>query len=117
MAELLESTPARAIKQLQDDFTVSTDDLAGALHVSPRTVKRWLESGQYPQRGMRVRLAALIALDHHLRDTFESPEAIQAWLHANNRHLGGLSPVDAMRAGRVDRVEAALEALDSGIFV
>jgi len=31
--------------------------------------------------------------------------------------LGGLTPLQAIRAGRPDRVEAALEAIDAGIFL
>jgi hypothetical protein len=42
---------------------------------------------------------------------------VREWLHAPNHSLGGFSPVAALRLGRVDRVEAALDALDGGIFV
>ena len=35
----------------------------------------------------------------------------------SNRYLGGMTPADAVRAGRIDRVEAALEAFDSGVFL
>jgi hypothetical protein len=59
----------------------------------------------------------LLGLDARLRETFDSAEAIRGWLNAENRYLGGLTPAEAVRAGRVDRVEAALEALDSGVFI
>jgi hypothetical protein len=62
-------------------------------------------------------LAGLLALDVRLRETFDSAEESREWLNAENRYLGGLTPAEAVRAGRVDRVEAALEAIDSGIFV
>ena len=58
-----------------------------------------------------------MALDRWLREAFDSPEAIRDWLNAENRYLGGLTPTEAVQVGRFDRVEAALEALDSGIFV
>jgi hypothetical protein len=48
---------------------------------------------------------------------FGAPDRVQAWLRADSRYLGGLSPLDALRAGRIDRVEAAVEALASGIFL
>ena len=48
---------------------------------------------------------------------FTTPEAARAWLHGSSRYLGGLTPAEAIRVGRFDRVEAALEALDSGVFV
>lgn len=48
---------------------------------------------------------------------FGSSERVGAWLRADNRYLGGLASVDALRAGRVGRVDAAAEALASGTFV
>jgi Antitoxin Xre/MbcA/ParS C-terminal toxin-binding domain len=39
------------------------------------------------------------------------------WLRSESRYVGGQRPIDALRVGEFDRVEAALEALDSGIFV
>jgi hypothetical protein len=116
MERRLVTTP-RMLEQLQRDLSLSTNELAGVVRATPRTVKRWQESETYPQHVSRQRLDALIALDNHLGETFETPEAARSWLEADNRHLGGLTPADAIRAGRIDRVEAALEALDSGIFV
>src|SRR5215204_1252591 len=50
-----------------------------------------------------------------------SPRTIERWRaqatfpqHEARRRLDAL---EALRAGRIDRVEAAIEALDSGIFV
>ncbi len=126
MTELvLEVTPAQAVEQLERGLGLSRSELAGTLGASPRTVERWSggaverwRTGEtHPQRGTRRSLAALVALDRRLRETFEDAEAGRAWLHANSRYLGGMTPAYAVRVGRVDRVEAALEALDSGILV
>jgi hypothetical protein len=38
-------------------------------------------------------------------------------MHADNRYLGYLRPVDAIRSGRIDRVTAALDAFDAGTFI
>lgn len=117
-AELrLEMTPARAVERLKEGLGLSTNELAGALDAAPRTLERWRVGETYPQRDARRRLAALVALDDHLRETFEDAEAGYAWMRAGNRYLGGLTPAEAVRVGRIDRVEAALEALDSGVFV
>jgi transcriptional regulator with XRE-family HTH domain len=115
--QILDITAAQAIEQLQQEFGLSTQELAGALDASVRTIERWRKSATYPQHETRQRLAALIALDRRLRETFEVAEAIHTWLHAPNRYLGGLTPADAIRVGRFDRVDAALEALESGVFV
>lgn len=113
----LEISPSQAIIQLQRDLRMSQNDLADALNASPRTIERWRTNETFPQRDARQRLADLIALDQRLRDTFDSTEAIQSWLHTSNRYLGGLTPAEVTRVGRLDRVDAALEALDSGIFL
>lgn len=117
-AELrLEITPARAVERLEEGLGLSRNELAAALAVSPRTLERWRAGETHPQRDARQLLAALVTLNDHLRETFENPEASRAWMHVGNRYLGGLTPAEAVRVGRFDRVEAALEALDSGVFV
>ncbi len=117
-AELkLEMTPAQAVERLEGDLGLSRGELAAALDATSRTLERWRAGTTHPQRDSRRRLAALLNLDEHLRDTFTDREAAREWLRAPNPYLGGLTPADALRAGRADRVEAALEALDSGVFV
>jgi transcriptional regulator with XRE-family HTH domain len=114
---MLQLTPGQAVVRLSRDLGFSTATLAQATGTSPRTVERWRSGETLPQRGARRQLAILLALDMRLRETFDSAEAIRAWLNAENRYLGGLTPTEAVRAGRIDRVEAALEALDSGVFI
>jgi putative toxin-antitoxin system antitoxin component (TIGR02293 family) len=113
----LEQTPRQALDQLEHDLGVTSPDLAAAVGASPRTLERWRADETYPQRAARERLAQLLQLDRRLRDTFSDTVAVREWLHAPNHSLGGFSPVAALRLGRVDRVEAALDALDAGIFV
>lgn len=113
----LETTAAQAVEGLMKDGGLSARELADALDATPRTIERWRTEGTHPQRETRRRLAALVELDRHLRDTFEHREAARAWLEAPSQYLGGLRPIEAMRVGRVDRVDAALEALDSGVFL
>ncbi|CAN5119123.1 hypothetical protein BH23CHL1_BH23CHL1_05170 [soil metagenome] len=113
----IDITPRQAIEQLEHDLELAPDELALAMGVSTRTLVRWRAGATYPQREARQKLAEMIALNHHLRDTFRTEKGIRSWMHASSRYLGGLTPADAMRAGRIDRVEAALEALDSGIYL
>lgn len=106
------------ITDLQESLGISKDILAKAVDVSPRTVDRWCaDDGSYPQREPRKRLDALLRLKEHLQKTFSNSEAIRLWMRSHNRYLAGMTPIEVLKAGRIDRVEAALTALNYGAFV
>ena len=77
------------------------------LHVLDRRERPEFVGFFYNRAFLNVSAVRLIAD----RAIFTSGDAIE------NRYLGGLTPSDAIQVGRFDRVEAALEALDSGVFV
>ena len=110
-------TPAQAISLLEVDLGLSTKELQAILDAEPRTIGRWVAKLSYPQRESRRRLAALIALHRYLSETFTTMEAARDWLRDPNRYLSGLTPLEVLRAGRVDRAEDALLALESGIYL
>jgi transcriptional regulator with XRE-family HTH domain len=103
-----------AIKQLREDFGLTSRDLAQALGVDQRTVTRWSNGDAFPRHEARAQLEALAALDERLTETFESWDAARTWLRAPTRYLSGMAPIEAVRAGRSDRVIALIEAIDSG---
>lgn len=105
------------IDQLTTELGISKGDLALALDASERTVARWKTGETFPQHESRARLEALLKLSERLRGAFVDDAAVAVWLHAPSGYFGGLAPIDAMLRGRFDAVEAALDALDAGIFV
>ena len=105
------------LEQLETQFGLSSGQLATAVGTTSRTLDRWRTGESFPQREARHRLDHLIALSERLDETFATPESVLAWLRANSTYLGGLKPVEVLQAGRVDRVLAAIEALDSGAFL
>ncbi len=105
------------IDGLKHDLGLTTDVLAGAFRVDVRTVERWRTGASFPQHEGRARLNQLLSIRAHILDTFSTREAATTWVHTNNRYLGGMSPENAAQAGRLDRIEAALSALDAGLFV
>lgn len=113
----LETTPGRAVETLEEGLGLGRGEIARALGASVRTVERWRAGQTYPQHGARERLAELLAVEAHLEETFGDPKARREWLRSASPYLGGLTPIEVIRAGRADRVRAALEALDSGVFV
>jgi ribosome-binding protein aMBF1 (putative translation factor) len=114
---ILEQTLRQLIDELETALGLTRNELAHAIGAHPRSVERWRTGEAFPQNGARERLDALEKLVAHLRETFTTEDAGRTWLRESSRYLGGLSPADALRSGRIDRAEAALEAIDSGVFV
>jgi hypothetical protein len=110
-------TPAQAVKMLDADLGLTMKDLQVILDTDPRNISRWIAELSYPQREARRRLAELIQLDRRLREAFTAMEGARDWLRDPSRYLAGLTPLEVLRAGRVDRVEAALVALEAGIYL
>jgi putative toxin-antitoxin system antitoxin component (TIGR02293 family) len=104
----------RPLRQLQDDLGLDERGLATALGVDKRTLHRWISGDNYPQREARKRLQQLVELHHALLLMWSSMDAARAWLHRPSPFLGHTEPIELVRAGRFDRVEAALEAINSG---
>lgn len=110
-------TPRQALDQLTRQLCLSDDELSVALGVTKRTLNRWRNAEAYPQHEARRRFEELLEFGDTLNDVFDTPEAGRSWMRTNHRYLGGLTPLEAIRAGRVDRARAALEALESGVWL
>ena len=103
------------IVELESRLSVNGSDIALALGTSLRSLRRWRSGENHPRCESRANLARLIALAGYLDEDFG--EDVGEWLHADSRYLEGLKPIEALRAGRIDQVEDALEALDSGVIL
>lgn len=111
----LNTTPEKAIAELETRLAVEEWEVALALGISTRSLNRWRSGEAHPQRESRMRLARLLTLAEYLEEAFG--ENANEWLKSDNHYLGGLKPIEALRAGRIDRVEDALEALNSGVVL
>jgi hypothetical protein len=105
------------VEGLQRDLDISIETIAQALEVDRRTVERWRSNQSVPQGRTRERLGELIALRDYMLRFLGSPEAAQDWLRASSRYLGGFTPEEALKAGRIDRVRADLDGLAAGIYL
>ena len=105
------------LAHLTTSLGISYEELAQVLSTDRKTVYRWLADETFPQAHNRTRLDELEALAGRLDESFTTPEGAATWMRAPSGYFGGLRPLDALLRGRVDAVNAALEALDSGIFV
>jgi hypothetical protein len=105
------------VDELLSGLGIARADLAGAVKVDERTVERWRGGTSFPQKEARQQLEAMLKLKAQLYETFGTPEAVWVWMQTDNRYLGRLKPAEVARSGRIDRISAALEALDAGAFV
>jgi hypothetical protein len=107
-------TPGQAIGILERDLGLSLKDLQAVLDTTPRNIERWINEQAHPQTKARQQL---VGFHDHLETVFADWEGARAWLTAPSRYLGGLTPLDAIRAGRLDRARAGLMALDGGVYI
>src|SRR5688572_3606535 len=103
-----------ALDQLEHDFGLSSRELAQALGVDRRTLERWASGDTFPRHAARDRLLALVAVHARLAELFETAEDMRTWLHRPLPFLGRMAPIDAVKVGRIESVDAALEAIDEG---
>lgn len=91
-------------------------DLAAILGVDQSTLWRWRRRESQPRPLAQSRLAQLAELREMLRRLFAGPDLARDWLHtARPEMLGGAeTPLDVMRAGRIDRVLTVLHLLARG---
>lgn len=116
-ATVLDVTPRQALDKLQAELGLTDDDLVGALGVSHRSLQRWRAGTAHPQQEARQKLARLLRLLEEVQQTFEGVDAAQRWAHGASRYLGGITPAEAIRAGRIDRAEAVLGAIFAGVYL
>jgi hypothetical protein len=106
-----------AIAHLQDTLDLELQDLAGATGVDLSAVVRWYSGQSRPQRRPSERLDELLELEEQLVQSLGGARQARRWMHTDSPYLGLIKPVEALRAGRIDRVRGALEAMDAGISV
>ena len=104
----------RYIDRILEDLGISRAELARALEVSERSIKRWQAGKSFPQYESRARLEELDALADRLLASFPDRASIHAWLRAPNASSDGRSLVDAIVIDRFDLVNLALDRRNAG---
>lgn len=110
------SETTRLLDQVQRDLGLSDGEMATVLAVPVATIRHPGMQEAPDDSASEQHLRVLTELHGRLRESF-APEAAAAWLRAESRYLAGQRPVDALLSQRFDRVDAALGALEWGIFV
>ncbi len=110
-------TPGQAIEILKRDLGLTLKDLQLVLDTTPRNAERWISEQAHPQTKARQQLIQLMGFHDQLGDVFADWSGSRAWINAPSRYLGGITPAEAIRAGRLDRARAALMALDARVYI
>jgi hypothetical protein len=78
-------------------------EVANLLGTRPETVSRWNQGRAYPHANTEKTLLELEYIVDQLADFYEPNEARQ-WIFAPQKLLGGVSPAELIRTGRIDEV-------------
>jgi hypothetical protein len=91
-------------------------DVANMLAVRPETVSRWNQGKAYPHRDTEKVLLELEYIVDQLSGFYE-PDAARHWLFARQKLLGGVSPAELIRTGRIDEVLILVNQLRDGVYL
>jgi len=105
------------IEGLERDLGLSSETVGRALNVDRRTVERWRANQSVPQGKTRQRLRDLLTFRDRLIAMFGSDAGAREWLQDRSLYLGGFTRIEALKAGRLDRVQADLDGLAAGVYL
>lgn len=107
------------VEQVHEDLGVHLKQIAMIIGADESTLHRWL-SGTTPSGPRKVYRSRLVALQEfytELRDAFRTLDAARHWVHeARPDAFGGQTPLDALLAGRIERVTGLLWNLNNGML-
>lgn len=104
-----------AAEQAHDRLDLSYDEVAAALRANPSSLHRWRSAEVEPSPVFLDRLEALGELMAALRRTFRSDAKARDWFAQPVPAFGKQSPRELLLDGRIERITAALEALNTGM--
>ena len=99
------------LRQLSSFYGIEPAALAALL----RTTER--DSRDASARQSKATVSSLVALQQRLDTMFTTHAGVERWLHGSSGYFGGDAPFDSLSRGQIDRVNAALDAIEAGIFV
>lgn len=94
---------ARRLESLRAKGAMKDIEVANLLGTRPETVSRWNQGRAYPRATTEKTLLELEYIIDQLADFYEPSEARQ-WIFAPQKLLGGVSPAELIRAGKIDEV-------------
>jgi len=91
-------------------------EVANLLGTRPETVSRWNNGRAYPHASTEKTLLELEFIVDQLSDFYQPNEARQ-WIFSPQKLLGGASPAELIREGRIDDVRRLVNQLRDGVYL
>lgn len=115
-AALVSNAVARRLESIRSKGALRHIEVANLLGTRPETVSRWNQGRAYPQARTEKTLLELEFVVDQLSDFYEPNEARQ-WIFAPQKHLGGSSPAELIREGRIDEVRRLVNQLRDAVYI
>jgi transcriptional regulator with XRE-family HTH domain len=113
-AATMTSAVARRLQSLRTKGAIKEIEVANLLGTRPETVSRWNQGRAYPRANTERTLLELEYIIDQLADFYEPNEARQ-WIFAPQKLLGGISPAELIRTGRIDEVMRLVNQLREAV--
>jgi transcriptional regulator with XRE-family HTH domain len=110
------SAVARKLESLRAKGAMKHIEVANLLGTRPETVSRWNQGRAYPHANTEKTLLELECIVDQLSDFYEPDEARQ-WIFSPQKHLGGASPAQLIREGRIEEVRRLVNQLRDAVYL
>ena len=110
------SAVARKLDSIRVKGAMKHVEVANLLGTRPETVSRWNQGRAYPHPSTEKTLLELEYIVDQLSDFYEPYEARQ-WIFAPQRNLGGQSPAELIRLGKIEEVMNFVNQLRDAVYL
>jgi hypothetical protein len=110
------SAVARKLGSIRTKGAMRHVEVANLLGTRPETVSRWNQGRAYPHAGTERTLLELEFIVDQLSDFYE-PNETRQWIFSPQKHLGGASPAELIREGRIDEVRRLVNQIRDSVYI
>jgi antitoxin Xre/MbcA/ParS-like protein len=115
-AATMSGAVARKLDSIRTKGAMKHTDVANILGTRPETVSRWNQGRAYPHASTEKTLLELEFIIDQLSDFYE-PNDARLWIFSPQKHLGGISPAELIREGRIDEVRRLVNQLRDAVYL
>jgi hypothetical protein len=115
-APTMSSAVSRKLESIRTKGAMQHTDVANILGTRPETVSRWNQGRAYPHSSTEKTLLELEFIIDQLSN-FYAPNDARLWIFSPQKHLGGISPAELIREGRIDDVRRLVDQLRDAVYL